>query len=193
MVMNEKYWTQRYLEDNTPWDMGNAAPPLTGFLQGFYHRQQPILIPGAGNAYEAEWLWANGFTNVFVVDISEEPLKKLKQRCPHFPEDHLLHTDFFKLNLQFDLVLEQTFFCALPPELRPDYVSKMKDILNPGGHLTGVLFDFPLTKKGPPYGGSEGEYRKLFANSFSIYKMERCYNSIQPRAGKEIFIHFIRA
>lgn len=193
MVMNEKYWTQRYLEDNTPWDMGNAAPPLTGFLQGFYHRQQPILIPGAGNAYEAEWLWANGFTNVFVVDISEEPLKKLKQRCPHFPEDHLLHTDFFNLNLQFDLVLEQTFFCALPPELRPDYVSKMKDILKPGGHLTGVLFDFPLTEKGPPYGGSEEEYRTLFANSFSIYKMERCYNSIKPRAEKEIFIHFIRA
>ena len=87
----------------------------------------------------------------------------------------------------FDLVLEQTFFCALDPSMRKDYASKMSEVVK--GHLAGVLFKFPLTEKGPPFGGSEEEYRELFSPFFKIITMEECYNSIKPRKGNEIFFH----
>ncbi len=192
-ITTDQYWSERYQLANTPWDMGSASPPLTGFLQQLADRDQKILIPGAGNAYEAEWLWKNGFKNTWVIDLSQAPLDNLKQRVPDFPSSQLLHGDFFELNQQFDLVVEQTFFCALPPAKRSDYVKKMAAIIRPGGQLFGVLFDFPLTEQGPPFGGSKAEYRSLFEPHFKIQRLEQCYNSIVPRSGNEVFFRLIKA
>lgn len=190
--MSEQYWTERYQNDNTPWDMGSVSTPLTAYLQRLTHKDQRILIPGAGNAYEAEWLFNNGFTNVFVIDISNEPIQNLKQRIPAFPSAHLIHGDFFELDQKFDLIIEQTFFCALQPSQRKDYAIRMTEVLKPGAKLAGVFFDFPLTEQGPPFGGSSEEYEDLFSEFFKIHKMERCYNSIKPRMGKELFLELIK-
>ena len=127
--MTDNYWSNRYVTESTPWDMGSASPPLTAFLQGLYKKDYKILIPGAGNAYEAEWLQHNGFTNVWVIDIAQEPLDNLSSRCPDFPKDHLICADFFDLKDQFDIIIEQTFFCALHPSERENYVSQMKKLL----------------------------------------------------------------
>lgn len=188
----DTYWTDRYKKSNTPWDMGSPSPPLTAFLQKLVHKDQKILIPGAGNAYEIEWLHKNGFTNAYVMDISQIPLDNLKSRVPDFPDSYLLFGDFFELDKKFDLIIEQTFFCALQPNQRKDYVKKMAEIIKPGGKLAGVLFDFPLTEQGPPFGGSQEEYEKLFSPYFTIAKMERCYNSVKPRMGSELFFELIK-
>lgn len=191
-MSNSEYWKLRYQESNTPWDMGTVSPPLSGFLQKIYQRSKRILIPGAGNAYEAEWLWKNGFKNTYVVDLANEPLNNLKNRVPDFPSEQLICGDFFELDVQFDLVVEQTFFCALSPDMRSSYVKKMNEILFPGGQLVGLLFNFPLTEKGPPFGGSLKEYTDLFKPYFSISKIETCYNSIKPRLDSELFLHLIK-
>lgn len=191
-IMSAEYWTERYQNCNTPWDMGSPSPPLTAYLQKCDNKNSKILVPGAGNAYEIEWLHENGFTNAYVMDISKIPLENLKQRIPDFPDSQILIGDFFDLNQKFDLVIEQTFFCALQPSQRTDYAKKMAEILNPGGKLAGVLFDFPLTKQGPPFGGSKEEYIDLFSPYFSFSKMETCYNSIKPRMGKELFFELIK-
>ncbi|WP_412783757.1 hypothetical protein, partial [Aeromonas sanarellii] len=70
-------------------------------------------------------------------------------------ESHLIENDFFELDDKFDLILEQTFFCALDPELRNQYATKMYNLLNTNGKIAGLLFNFPLTNEGPPFGGSE--------------------------------------
>ncbi len=102
----------------------------------------------------------------------------------------MIQKDFFDLNLQFDLILEQTFFCALDIDLRKKYVKKMKDLLKADGKLVGLFFDFELTKSGPPFGGSQEEYKDLFEPYFEILKLEICYNSITPRSGNELFFIF---
>jgi hypothetical protein len=94
------------------------------------------------------------------------------------------------LNEKFDLILEQTFFCAIPPSMRVDYVSKMNDVLHSKGKIAGLLFDFPLTEEGPPYGGSKEEYLALFSEKFTIKTIERAHNSIKPRQNKELFFIF---
>ena len=86
-----------------------------------------------------------------------------------------------------DLILEQTFFCAINPSLRDAYVSKMVELPKTDARLVGVLFDAPLFDDHPPFGGNEKVYRKIYGKGLVLNKMERCRNSIGPRAGTELF------
>ena len=190
MNLNKEYWSNRYLENNVGWDLGSISPPLKEFIAQIQNKNIKILIPGSGNSYEAEYLFQQGFNNVFVLDIAKEPLLNLKKRIPEFPESHLINKDFFELETQFDLILEQTFFCALDPELRKAYVTHVHSLLKPEGKIVGVLFNFDFNKTGPPYGGDLKSYKDLFEGLFNIQKLEDCYNSIPPRAGNELFFIF---
>jgi methyl halide transferase len=107
-----------------------------------------ILIPGAGNAYEAEYLFNQGFKNVFVMDISAIPLHNFKERIPTFPDNQLIEANFFEHSGQYDLILEQTFFCSFEPtqENRQFYGEKMAQLLKPKGKLVGLWFDIPLVE-----------------------------------------------
>ena len=186
--LDAAFWSQRYQENNTGWDIGYPSTPLKEFIDQLNNKDISILIPGAGNAYEAGYLLEQGFKNVHVVDLAQEPLDRFKASYPKMPDNQLIKGNFFDHIGQYDLVFEQTFFCAIEPELRPKYASKMKDLLAPNGQLVGVMFDFPLTEKGPPFGGSEAEYRSTLEKYLTIDKLEACHNSIKPRAGSELFL-----
>ncbi|MDT0678586.1 methyltransferase domain-containing protein [Autumnicola musiva] len=188
----EAYWSKRYLDSNTGWDIGHISTPVREYVDQLKSKDLKILIPGAGNGYEAEYLFNNGFYNVYVADIAREPLLNLKKRQPGLPENQLLHQDFFEINDCFDLIIEQTFFCAIPVKLRKDYAQKAYRLLNENGKITGLVFNFPLTKKGPPFGGSKEEYLTYFRPYFEIKTLEICYNSIPSREGNELFFSFIK-
>jgi SAM-dependent methyltransferase len=192
MKLNKEFWKEKYRLEDTPWDAGSATTPITTFIDGLEDKNLKILIPGVGNGHEFEYLYNKGFKNIYALDITEEPLVNIKRKLPELPEKYLILQDFFQLTGSFDLILEQTFFCALAPDLRPLYAKKINEILTQKGQLAGVLFDFPLTESGPPYGGDISEYIRLFEPFFKIKTLERCYNSIKPRKDKEIFIHFYK-
>jgi len=193
MSTNEKeYWTNRYQEGRTGWDIGYAAPALIDFTSK-KAKDTKILIPGAGNAHEAEALWNLGYQNLFVCDISPIPIAKLKERSPQIPAQQLLCMDFFDIKDSFDLILEQTFFCSMLPKFRPNYVAQMAKLLPKGGTLAGLLFQHALDQKGNrPFGGSAEEYREHFERQFEIVQMKTAKNSIAPRSGNELFIEFVR-
>jgi thiopurine S-methyltransferase len=189
--LNKEYWDDKYAQNTTGWDIGYVSTPLKEYIDQLKNKNTKILIPGAGNGHEVEYLFTKGFTNIHVIDIALQPLQNLKARIPSFPEGHLIHMDFFDLkSSDYDLILEQTFFCALDPSFREAYASKMHELLGPNGKLAGLLFDFPLTEDGPPFGGSAAEYRALFGQYFTIKVLERSYNSIKPRKGNELFFIF---
>lgn len=190
--LNTEFWNERYINKNTGWDLGIISTPLKKYVDQLTNKSLKILIPGGGHSYEAEYLYANGFKNVFVIDVSEKALSNFKKRVPHFPDNQLINNNFFNLEDTFDLILEQTFFCALPPKLRPDYVLKMSELLSDNGKLVGVLFNTKNTEKTPPFGGCKAIYEPLFKPHFTIKIMESCYNSMPPRANKELFIHLIK-
>lgn len=189
-ILNKTYWENLYQTQDTGWNIGHVSTPIKTYIDQLEDKSLKILIPGAGNSYEAEYLYNNGFKNLYVLDIAKQPLENLKQRVPDFPETHLLQHDFFELNNTFDLIIEQTFFCALNPDLRSQYVRKMSELMKPNGKLVGLLFDFPLTQDVPPFGGSKEEYITRFSNNFNLKTLEPSYNSIKPRAGKELFFIF---
>ncbi len=185
--LEESYWSSRYQNDKSGWDVGGITTPLKEYIDQLIDKNIAILIPGCGNSHEAEYLHEQGFTNVKVCDLSQEPLENLLKRCPSFPKKNLIHGDFFDMVENFDLILEQTFFCAIHPSLREKYISKVSSMLHSGGKIAGLKFGIEFPFAGPPFGGSMEEYKALYSIDFNIKTMEGCYNSIEPRAGKEIF------
>jgi hypothetical protein len=189
MLLNKEYWEKRYKSATTNWDLGEISTPLKAYIDQLKDKNSRILIPGAGNAYELDYLIENGFQNVFVLDYAKHPLDAIIKRNKSLKK-HLIHDNFFNHTGTYDLIIEQTFFCALQPSLRPNYVDKMYDLLSKKGKISGLLFNFPLTKEGPPFGGSQEEYINLFSNTFSIKTLDNAYNSIKPRVNKELFFTF---
>ncbi len=187
---DQDYWENKYHNHQMGWDIGYASTPITNYVDQIENKDISILIPGAGNAYEAEYLFNNGFKNITVLDISKQPLDNFEKRVSSFPKNKLIQENFFEHQQEYDLIIEQTFFCALSPKFRSNYIEKMASLLNDNGKLIGLLFDFPLTEEGPPFGGSLVEYKKGFLKGFNIITLEQCYNSIKPRLGRELFIIF---
>ena len=69
-IKEKEYWTNRYTEQNTGWDIGYPSTPIKNYIDQLENKDIKVLIPGAGNAYEAEYIYNMGFKNVFVLDIS---------------------------------------------------------------------------------------------------------------------------
>lgn len=187
MDLSADFWDNRYQTNDIGWDLGTISPPLKAYFNQLTNLDLKILIPGGGNSYEAEYLFNKGFKNVYVVDLSQTALDNLIARVPDFPSSNLILNNFFDLNMTFDLIIEQTFFCAINPSLRADYAKKASDILNVNGKVAGLLFDATLNTTHPPFGGSKKEYLGYFKPYFDIKIMDASYNSIKPRAGKELF------
>lgn len=188
MNLSEEYWDRRYVNNDTGWDLGEISPPLKSYFDQLSNQDLKILIPGGGNSYEAEYLHQQGFKNVYVVDLSETALNNFKQRVPSFPSSNLLHQNFFDLEMNFDLIIEQTFFCALHPKLRPSYTEKAAELLYKHGKIVGLLFNVPLNPDKPPFGGNKKEYIDYFKPQFQILLMEPAHNSHHSRSGMELFV-----
>jgi len=187
----KQYWSERYLENRTGWDLGALSPPLQNYIDQLTDKSIKILIPGAGNSYEAEYLFNSGFTNTHVLDIANEPLTAFAERNPDFPKNQLHEADFFEFKGAYDLIIEQTFFCSFPPlpETRKTYAKKIHELLKPNGKLVGLWFDIPLTGdlEKRPFGGDKNEYLDYFSPYFETQNFEKCYNSIPPRQDNELF------
>ena len=185
-TFNDEYWSGRYQAHNTLWNIGHASPPLTAYIDQLEDVHKKILIPGCGFAYEADYLLEKGFTDITLLDISSALTGVLQKKFRDKPV-RIIHEDFFAHRETYDLVLEQTFFCSLPPDKRKDYVSQLFDLLRPGATLAGVFFNRTF-EDSPPYGSSRNEYQELFELKLFIKSMEPCYNSIPARQGSELFV-----
>lgn len=184
--LSADYWNERYMNNAVPWDLGTVSPPLKAYFDQLPNKNISILIPGAGNSYEALYLLEQGFTNITVIDIAPAAIQSLKEKFRNHAAIQFIQTDFFDWEGQYDLIVEQTFFCAIDPILRKKYISKMASLLSSDGKLVGLLFNRQF-EGGPPFGGDKDSYQPLFEKHFQIDRMAPCYNSVAPRAGTELF------
>jgi len=146
-LFDKDFWSTRYKTNDTGWDLGMVSPPIQKYVDSLGDKSMSILIPGGGNCYEIEYLFQKGFLNTHLVDISPEPVENIIARNPLMDTSKLQCGDFFEHEGHYDLIIEQTFFCALDPSLRSGYVKQMHHLLKPGGKMAGVLFDAPLVLK----------------------------------------------
>jgi len=183
-----QYWDELYKTGRIGWDIGYVSTPLKAYFDQLTNQSLSILVPGAGNSYEAEYLYKKGFKHTFVLDYAKESINNYKKRFPGFPDENLVKENFFDHNKRYDLIVEQTFFSSILKSQRGAYAEKMSQLLNPGGKVIGLLFNHKFSFEGPPFGGTHEEYKLLFEPLFAIKKMEIAHNSIKPRAGRELFI-----
>jgi SAM-dependent methyltransferase len=189
-MLSEKFWDDLWKTHETGWDIGYASPAMCWIIDKIENKEAAILIPGCGNAYEADYLVSNGFKNITLIDISETAVQAVKEKFKDNAAVKVLHQDFFKHDGKYDYILEQTFFCALDPELRPDYVAQMHNLLHADGILEGLLFGVDFEKAGPPFGGTLEEYKLLFSEKFEIIEISLTNESIKPRLGTELAFRF---
>jgi SAM-dependent methyltransferase len=186
--LDQSYWNNQYLGDATGWDLGMVSPPIKAYIDQLHNKNIRILIPGCGNAHEAAYLLEQGFTNITLIDIAPALVAKLKDQYTSNPHINIIEGDFFEHKGTYDLIIEQTFFCAINPALRAQYVAKMKELLAPEGKIMGLLFNRTFEQQGPPFGGSTCQYTSLFKNDFELKHFEKCYNSFDKRKDTELFI-----
>jgi SAM-dependent methyltransferase len=186
-ITKKEYWDGRYKNNETGWDIKQVSPPLKDYIDTLTDNKLEILIPGCGNAYEAEYLLNKGFNNVTLIDIAPTLVNTLKEKFTGKPIQ-VLNEDFFEHSGKYDLILEQTFFCAIDPSLRKRYVDTCFNLLKDEGKIAGLLFNIVFEKQGPPYGGTKLEYEALFKAKFKLNKFSKCLISIAPRKDNELFI-----
>ncbi len=183
-----EYWDKLFEKNHLGWDIGYVSTPLKEYFDQLKDKSIKILVPGSGRGWEVEYLYKSGFRNVFYHDFSSLAHEAFLKRVPGFPQDQMLQEDFFALRGSYDLVVEQTFFSALPKSRREDYARQMYDLLNPGGKFVGLLFNHEFPHDSPPFGGSIKVYKLLFFKLFTAITFEIAYNSIKSRKEREFFI-----
>jgi SAM-dependent methyltransferase len=189
LPLDQTYWDNQYQANATGWDLGHMSPPIKTYIDTIENKDAKILIPGCGNTYEAEYLIQQGFTNVTVIDIAPTLVENLKKKFANNNSITVVLGDFFEHHGKYDFIIEQTFFCALPPTMRQKYVWKMYQLLTKNGKLIGLLFnrEFDIS---PPFGGSLNEYEQLFYEAFTLNTISLAVNSIPAKANTELFFEF---
>jgi SAM-dependent methyltransferase len=189
LPLDQTYWDNQYQANATGWDLGQVSPPIKTYINTIENKDAKILIPGCGNTYEAEYLLQQGFTNITVIDIAPTLVENLKQKFVNNKNITIVLGDFFEHQGNYDFIIEQTFFCALPPTMRQKYVWKMHQLLTDYGKLFGLLFNREF-EVSPPFGGSLNEYEQLFTKAFIFNSISLAGNSIPSRANTELFFEF---
>lgn len=182
------YWNSHYEQSKPGWDMGSVSPPIRDYIDQLQNKELRILVPGAGRGWEVKYLFEQGFENTYLLDFSEKAIGLFRLLCPDFPESNIIYEDFFSHTGHYDLILEQTFFSSLIPEKRVLYVQKMHELLKPDGKLCGLLFNHKFENTAPPFGDTVDVYEQLFSKYFQFTHFKTAYNSIKPRAGRELFL-----
>lgn len=185
--MNKEYWENKYHSNEAKWNVGTISTPLKEYIDQLENKQLRILVPGLGHGHELMYLHEQGFTNITGLDFTIVAALEAYGLMNDFPYGNVVLGDFFEHTGEYDLILEQTFFCALPREMRQKYVDKMHELLSENGKLVGLLFDCEFEQSEPPFGGSKEEYLPLLRSKLTIDVIETAHNSILPRAGRELF------
>ena len=108
--LDENYWEERWINEKTSWDIGYSSPAIEEYILQYPNKEASILIPGCGNAYEVEFLWNRGFSNITVLDISTTAAQILRDKYQDRKGVTVICEDFFNHQGKYDLIIEQTFF-----------------------------------------------------------------------------------
>lgn len=201
------WWSELYQTGDTRWDGGGPHPLLDTLIPPLKISRSRVLVLGCGAGHDAAW-WEKRGHIVTAVDFSEEALKHARGLYGESETLRWVQADAFKLptawTSRFDLIFENTMFCAIPPSRREELVRVWWRMLSPRGRLIGFV---PVMDKqtGPPYGVSEWEMRRRLLDApvgsakslkrarFLPLLWNREKNSIEKRLGHELFFVVERA
>lgn len=180
--MNTEFWISRWRENRIGFHTDGIQP----LLEQFWEHVAPaaggrVLVPLCGKTHDMLWLRNRGH-EVVGVDVSqiaarsfasEHGLVFSESEDPPFLRfsdagiDYLVG-DFFGLTPRHvgrvHLAYDRAALIALPPERRPAYAAKIKNLLDIEFNILLINIDYDQNQmSGPPYAVSESEIRTLYA------------------------------
>lgn len=165
-------WDECYQKGEARWDKGAPAPALKQYLTHHALRGR-ALVPGCGRGHEVALAVEHGL-DATGLDIAPTGTAEARARYPHLAERFVTGSVFdppAEMRGAYDVVLEHTCMCALPPALRADYRRGIDFTLRPGGLLIGVWYMNPALdpgNEGPPFPCSVEDLTALFAEGYEI-------------------------
>lgn len=189
-------WDHHWIEGDTPWDKGEAAPPLLEYLEdwddGFVGGAR-ILVPGCGSGHDVRALAAAG-ARATGLDLAPSAVEVAREYPTVGGEDYCQGNLFeWSGPAAFDAIWEHTCFCAIEPEDRPRYAEAVARLLKPGGRLIGVFYLDPENEEGgPPFASSKAEILKHLEPLLSLEREKVPDRAFPSREGREWLAQFVR-
>jgi methyl halide transferase len=181
-------WNERYNNNDMPWEKGYGTPVLTElltFVPEYFKINSDALVIGCGLGHDVALLHEAGI-NAVGLDISKTALELAQQAHPELGDVWILD-NLFTISDSFcayDLVWEHTCYCAIPPEMRNDYVTSVYNLLKPNAYLAGVFFTDTgqAPDIGPPFSTSRNE---VFVNFSKLFYLKWEGKPTQSYPGRE--------
>lgn len=167
-----QFWVKRWEKGKLPWDLGHVPPNLASFLTHTGITPARVLIPGCGSGYEVEAFYEAGY-DVDAIDLSGPAVAQAREVLGPLG-DFVIQDNFFKHDFgskRYSLIYERGFLCSFAPEHWPEYVSRMADLLLPGGRLVG-LFLYGQESEPPPYPLTDETAALYLGKSFRLVNTE---------------------
>lgn len=188
-------WEECWRRGETPWDKGEAAPPLLEYLasrdDGFVSGAR-VLVPGCGSGHDVRALAAAG-ARPTGLDLSGTAIEVARSHARVGGEVYLQGCFFEWAEGGFDAIWEHTCFCAIDPAERPRYARAAARALRPGGRLIGVFYLNPdHDDEGPPHRAEREEIRGHLGPWFSLLDAKVPELAFPSRAGREWLAVFER-
>lgn len=160
-------WEELYQAGDTHWDKGEASPGLEDWLarkKGDF--SGTVLVPGCGFGHDVR-AWGRAGFEVTGMDVAPSAVEgATKQTPPELGNVRFALGNFFDGpgdNAPFDFIFEHTFFCAIDPSMREEYVTRLLEWLKPGGHFLAIHYLLPKDEEGPPFGTDVEEVKDHFS------------------------------
>jgi SAM-dependent methyltransferase len=176
-MLDVHFWENRYITQNTGWDLAGPSPHFVALLKNPPECLKPgaMAVLGCGRGHDAALFAQHGF-QVTGFDYASSAVQEARQRYGQWAD--FQQVDIFTLSHpdspfahQFDYVLEHTCFCAILPKQRTDYLKTVTHLLKPGGSLIGVFWEHD-DPDGPPFSSTLEEINTLFGHDFDISSLE---------------------
>jgi SAM-dependent methyltransferase len=189
-ISDPDFWSTRYQDKSTPWDLHEPSPALVWALQKFKLPKLRVAVLGCGRGHDAFHFASQGHKTTGF-DFSPSALAEAEKLYGQNENLKWVQQDVFNLNAdyfeQFDLVFDHTLFCAVDPDKRQSLVKIWERLLTEQGQILGVFFTMPKLD-GPPYGSTEGEIGHRLSAYFRTDFWMRSRVSAPSRMGKELIV-----
>lgn len=196
MSENQQHWDKVYSEKQpteVSWYEPMPEISLSLIRDCSLKKDAAIIDIGGGDSFLAEFLVSQGYTDVTVVDISQNAIERAKERmCEKADEVTWIVADAatFKPTKKYDLWHDRAAFHFLTDENdQKNYLKTLFEAVKPGGYVIMSTFSDtgPTTCSGLPVQRySVGEMQKIFEEEFSVLS-GRTVDHSTPSGGTQNF------
>ncbi len=179
-MRDPEFWHNKWASNKIGFHLEDVNPLLPAHWSHTKpKREDAVLVPLCGKSEDLVWL-ASKHNDVTGVELSQIAVRSFfaehfytpmvtsingMHELYQFDEISIYTGDFFTAPVsQADIIYDRAALVALPQEMREEYASRLKQLLNPGGRILLVSLNYAQQEMaGPPFSVPVREIEELFS------------------------------